>query len=101
MPKRKPKSAHWSRRIATLAGLALILFAACEGYLALRSDRGQIAAARWLPWSDEARLTLLVGRQLRRGLEAAGVSRDSIRELSFASTGEAETPAAGSPPRNR
>ena len=101
MPKRKPKSAQWSRRIATLAGLALILFAVGESYLALRSDRGQIAAARWLPWSNEARLTLMVGRQLRRGLEAAGVSRDSIRELSTANAGAPEAAAGGSPPRIR
>ena len=80
MPKRKRKSPVSQRAIVTLAGLALLLFALGEGYLLLRSDRGQLAAARWLPWGDEARVTLLVGRLLRQGLAAAGVPGDSIHE---------------------
>lgn len=81
MPNRKSKSAPaWPRRLTVLAALALAAFLAGEGLLLARSDSGRIVLARYLGLGDRARLTLALSRQVRRGLTAAGVARDSLRE---------------------
>ena len=100
MPRRRSKSPISPRAIVVLAVLALALFVLGEGYLTLRTDRGQILAARWLGRGDEPRVTQIVSRNIRHGLEVAGVVPDSIRELpplsSSAATAKAGEPDAGS-----
>jgi polysaccharide deacetylase 2 family uncharacterized protein YibQ len=79
MPKRaKPNSTF----VATvlLAATALALFLGGEGLIMTRTDGGRLAAARWLHVGDDARLHELIARQVRRGLDDAGVPRDSVRE---------------------
>ncbi len=82
MPKRRSKRSISPRAIVVLVVLALALFVIGEGYLMLRTDRGQILAARWLGQGDEPRVTQIVSRNIRHGLSAAGVVPDSIHELS-------------------
>ena len=95
MPKRRSKSKSKgplsSRAVVSLVLLAFALFAAGEAYLTLRTDRGQLLAARWLHWGDDARVTLLVGKSIRAGLEAAGVPRDSVQEGPTSDSGAAST----------
>ena len=81
MPKRRSKRSISPRAIIVLVVLALVLFVIGEGWLMLRTDRGQILAARWLGRSDEPRVTQIVSRNIRHGLGVAGVVPDSIREL--------------------
>ena len=81
MPRRRSKRPISPRAIATLVVLALALFAIGEAYLMLRTDRGQILAARWLGHGEEPRVTQIVSRNIRHGLALAGVVPDSIQEL--------------------
>lgn len=78
---RKKKSAASSlpRVLWILAVLAVLLFAAGEAYLLARTDRGHVWLAR-LGIGDPARATQVITRQLRRGLEAVHVPKDSVRE---------------------
>jgi len=64
------------------------LFAAGEIVLLVRSESGQLMLARQVGLSDPARLTQIVGREIKRGLDAAGVPADSIHEA---------VPEAGAP----
>ncbi len=91
MPKRKSKRLVSPGRIALLAMIAIAVFVAGEGWLVMRSPRGQLAAARFLPWTDPARLTLLVGRELRKALDVAGIPADSVGSVDF---GEGEPAGA-------
>ena len=82
MPKRKPrKQAGFPAALVVLAGVAVLAFAAGEAWLLLSTDAGQLKLARYGIVSDPARVTLLVGRQVRHGLIAYGVPADSIHEL--------------------
>jgi hypothetical protein len=81
MPKRTRKSAAGSpRAVLVLAITTLVLFAGGEAWLYARSDAGRLFAARTLGWGDRAQVTRLVGAQIHRGLDAAEVPRDSVRE---------------------
>ncbi|HYM80698.1 MAG TPA: divergent polysaccharide deacetylase family protein [Candidatus Limnocylindria bacterium] len=81
MPKRKARSpAQRPRWLWALAATAAAIFLAGEAVVLMRSESGQLALARHLRMGDGARLTQIVGRQIRRGLTAVGVSGDSIRE---------------------
>src|SRR5437773_7013030 len=92
MPKRRSRTGATSPRTAiVLAAITLALFAGGEAFLLSRTDSGPIMAARYLGIPDRARITLLIGKQLHRGLEAVGVSSDSVRE----------TVADGAPPLSR
>lgn len=86
MPRRRSRRSISPRAIVVLAVLALSMFVIGEGYLMLRTDRGQIIAARWLGRTDEPRVTQIVSRNIRHGLTAAGVVPDSIRELPASSS---------------
>ena len=81
MPRRRSKRPISPRAIAMLVVLALALFAIGEAYLMLRTDRGQILAARWLGHGEGPRVTQIVSRNIRHGLAVAGVVPDSIQEL--------------------
>jgi polysaccharide deacetylase 2 family uncharacterized protein YibQ len=63
-----------------LAAAALLLFVAGETAFLTRSESGQLALARHLGLGDRARLNQIIGRELRRGLAAVGVPRDSVQE---------------------
>ena len=80
MPRRKSRSPITARAVILLAVLGLVLFGAVEVFRLWRSERGQILAARWLGRPDDPRITRLVGRHLRTGLEAARIPRDSVSE---------------------
>lgn len=56
------------------------LFVAGEALILGRADSGHLLLAKYLRIGDPARITQLVGKHIRRGLEAAGVPRDSVRE---------------------
>jgi uncharacterized protein len=74
--------------VVTLAVVTLVLFMAGEALILARSESGQMLVAKFLPFGDTARVTQLVGREVRRGLEAASIPRDSVRE-SVSETGPA------------
>jgi polysaccharide deacetylase 2 family uncharacterized protein YibQ len=81
MPKRK---SGWTqtapRALGLLAVLALGLFLIAEAVRAVRSDAGRLTIARTVGLGERSDLTRIVGRQLRRGLAAVEVGRDSITE---------------------
>lgn len=82
MPKRKPrKKAAFPAGLVTLAAVALFAFAAGEAWLLVNSDSGRLKLARYLGFGDPARITLIIGRQVHRGLAAFGVPPDSIHDL--------------------
>jgi polysaccharide deacetylase 2 family uncharacterized protein YibQ len=80
MPKTKPKDSVSFRGSIILAVTALVLFVAGEATILARTDAGRLTTARWFGAGDEARATQIVGRQLHRALEAAGVLPDSVHE---------------------
>src|SRR6266850_2038396 len=85
MPKRKPKkSSPFPAGLVTLAVVALVAFAAGEAWLLLNSDSGRLKLARYFGLGDPARITLVLGRQVHRGLAAFGVPPDSIHDLGAA-----------------
>ena len=67
-----------------LAAGAALLFVAGEAWKLARSDSGRVLLAARFGFGDRARITQIVGREIRRGLLAAGVSPDSIREQAIA-----------------
>jgi len=80
MPKRRKSSAPpWPRVFLGLAVAALALFLVGEAWHLAREDRGRLLLARF-GLGDPARATQALGGQLQRGLEAARVPRDSVRE---------------------
>lgn len=81
MPKRTRKSAAGSpRAVLLLAAATLALLALGEGLLLARTDSGQILMARVFGWGDRAQLVRLIGADVRKGLTAVGVPRDSVHE---------------------
>ncbi len=80
MPKRSKKSGGPRRAIVVLAVVAITLFVGGEAAIMSRTDAWRVAAERHLGFGDPARVTRLVGRGVTRGLEMAGVPRDSIEE---------------------
>ena len=80
-PKRRKKSAPADARLLFIlfAG-ALLLFLGGELVRYLRSDSGAILIARSLGLGDRSRLTQILSRDVRRGLAAVNVPRDSVRE---------------------
>ena len=80
-PKRKKKSRLPSlRTVILLAAGAALLFLGGEVWKLWRSDSGRVLLAARFGIGDRARLTQIVGREIRRGLLAAGVAPDSIHE---------------------
>jgi polysaccharide deacetylase 2 family uncharacterized protein YibQ len=80
MSKSKSRDAALRRALLAFAGLALLLFAAGECWRMATSGSGRLLIARATGMGDRARVTQLVGRLVRRGIESAGVPRDSVRE---------------------
>lgn len=81
MPKRKRKSHLPSARtVILLAAGAALVFLAGEAWKLARSDSGRVLLAARFGFGDRARITQIVGREIRRGLLASGVAPDSIRE---------------------
>jgi hypothetical protein len=84
-PKRRKKSRMPSlRTVILLAAGAALVFLAGEAWKLARSDSGRVLLAARFGIGDRARLTQIVGREIRRGLLAAGVAPDSIREQAVA-----------------
>jgi polysaccharide deacetylase 2 family uncharacterized protein YibQ len=79
MPKRKRQSS-FPIALLVIAGLAVVLFGGAEAWRLSRSGAGQIRLARLFHAVDPARLTRVIGLEIRRGLTAAEVAPDSIRE---------------------
>lgn len=79
MPKRKSSSGS-PRAVLILAGITALLFLIGEGLVIARQDWGQLLIARFVGLGDPAQVTRLVGKQIHRGLDAAGVPRDSVVE---------------------
>jgi polysaccharide deacetylase 2 family uncharacterized protein YibQ len=80
MPKRKKKSSGAPRLLFVLAALALALFIGGEAFLASRSGSWRDALSRFGGSDTAARQTMKVGREIKAGLTAVGVSADSIRD---------------------
>jgi polysaccharide deacetylase 2 family uncharacterized protein YibQ len=80
MSKKKNRDVALRRALLAFAGLAVVLFAAGECWRMATSDAGRLMLARHTGLGDHARVTQLVGRLVRRGIESAGVPRDSVRE---------------------
>jgi polysaccharide deacetylase 2 family uncharacterized protein YibQ len=79
MPRRKTRSAISGRAPALLAAATVAVFVLGEAFLLSGSDSGQIAIARVPGLGDWNRVTLIVGKQLRVGMRAAGIPDDSLR----------------------
>jgi polysaccharide deacetylase 2 family uncharacterized protein YibQ len=91
MPKRKKKSGLPSWRFALLlAAGAALLFAAAETWKLARSDSGRVLLGARFGLGDPARVTQIMGREILRGLTAAGVPADSIREKASAGPARVE-----------
>jgi len=81
MPKRKSNFSWFSLRgVILLAAAALVVFLGGEAWKLARSDSGRVLLAARLGIGDPARMTQIVGREIRAGLAAAGVSADSVHE---------------------
>jgi polysaccharide deacetylase 2 family uncharacterized protein YibQ len=80
MPKRTAPSSASPRAVILLAATTLVLFALGEAVILGRTDSGRIVAARHLRIGDPAHIRRLVGKHIRRGLDAAGVPPDSVTE---------------------
>src|SRR5262245_19299396 len=68
------------RMLVMIAIGTLVLFALGELWIVTRSDTGRLQFARRFGLIQQPELTRLVGRQVHRALDAAGVPRDSVRE---------------------
>src|SRR5437879_1402468 len=80
MPKRGAKHSSTFTATVALVVAALVLFLGGEALITTRTDAGRIAAKRWLHVGDDAKVSEIVARQIRRGLDGAGVPQDSVRE---------------------
>ena len=81
MPRRKKKAGFVPLRFAlALAAGAALLFVGGELWKLGRSDSGRVLLAARFGLGDPARVTQIMGREVRRGLLAAGVPADSIHE---------------------
>lgn len=80
MPKRTSRKTSLPRAALLLGASAIALFIVGELILFTRTDSWQMRAARYLRVGDKARVTQLVGREIRRGLERVGVRPDSVTE---------------------
>jgi polysaccharide deacetylase 2 family uncharacterized protein YibQ len=81
MSRRKKKPGFMPLSVALLlAAGAALLFLGGELWKLSRSDSGRVLLAARFGLGDPARVTQTVGREIRRGLLAAGVPADSIRE---------------------
>ncbi len=76
----KRKSSHSPRATLILAGITVLIFLLGEGLVIFRQDWGQLLMTRILGFGDRAKVTRLIGRQIRHGLEVAGIPRDSVVE---------------------
>ena len=83
MPRNKRKSPALPRTLVVLLLAALTLFGAGEAWLLARSGRGHVLLARW-GFGDRGAIVALFDREIRAGLDAAGVAPDSIREAGAA-----------------
>jgi len=79
MTRTQRRSPALPRTLIVLVVAALLLFLGGEGWLLARSGRGRVALARW-GLGDRARVVSLFAREIRAGLDAAGVAADSVRE---------------------
>lgn len=77
---RNKKKAAFPRGLAALALAALLLFLGGEAWLFIRSGQGQLKLARW-GLLKRAQVSGLLAREIRAGLEAAGIPPDSVRIL--------------------
>jgi len=68
------------RTVILLTAGAALVFLAGEAWKLAHSDSGRLLLAARFGFGDRARVTQIVGREIRRGLLAAGVPPDSIRE---------------------
>ena len=80
MPKRRNKPSSTFVATILLAVTAFVMFLGGEGLIMTRTDSGRLAAARYLHWGDDATVHEIIARQIRRGLDEAGIPRDSILE---------------------
>src|SRR6185436_18925457 len=78
--KRASRKTSFPRAALLLGGIAVALFALGQGFVLLRSEAGQLRAARLFRIGDSANLTRAVGHQVRDALAAVGVPADSIHE---------------------
>ncbi len=92
MARRSRRSSALPRALVVLVAVAALLFVGGEAWVLSRSGRGQVTQARW-GLRDPARLVPLFAREIRAGLDAAGVPADSVEE--------AELPRDGTPQRWR
>lgn len=80
MPKSRRKSSPTFVATVLLAVTAFVVFLGGEGLIMTRTDAGRLTAARYFHAGDDASVHEIIARQIRRGLDDAGVPRDSIRE---------------------
>ena len=82
MPKRRPSSKKspaplW---LGLIAVLALLLFGGGEMFAYVRSDTGRLFLWRHLHLGDRAHAVRIIGKHVRAGLAAGGVSAASVHE---------------------
>jgi polysaccharide deacetylase 2 family uncharacterized protein YibQ len=92
MARRPRRPSALPRALVALVAVAALLFLGGEAWVLARSGRGQVTQARW-GLRDRSRLVPLFAREIRAGLDAVGVSADSVEE--------AELPRDGAPQRWR
>ncbi len=78
MPKRSRKPAPLARALLILLGAVAVVFAAGEAWRVSHSDAARLMLASRFGWGDPARITRMIGRQVHRGLESAGVPPESV-----------------------
>jgi len=80
MARARRKKLQTVRLVVAIAIACALMFVLGEAFVLTRSDTGRIQFARRFGFVDHAELTRLVGRQVHRALDAAGVPRDSVSE---------------------
>jgi len=79
MPRTRRQSLDLPRTLVVLLASAALLFLGGETWLLAQSGRGDVLRARW-GLGGRGRVTTRFAREIRAGLEAAGIPPDSARE---------------------
>ena len=85
------------RALIVLAAVATVLFLGGQAWVLARSGAGRVTLARW-GLGDPAALVPLFAREIRAGLDAAGVPPDSVQEAETTRDGAPQRWRVGLPP---
>jgi polysaccharide deacetylase 2 family uncharacterized protein YibQ len=79
MPRSKRKPPSLPRTLVVLVLAAVLLFVGGEAWVLLRSGKGVVTLARWR-LLDPRHAASLFAREIRAGIDAAGIPPDSVAE---------------------